>query len=174
MSDSGKTLVIDACIAGNAGEISQAPDSSNAREFLYAVRNFSHQVGMTTAILAEWDKHQSSFSRSWRVDMANRGRLIVNDVQESEELRNKINDLNVDAPIKAIMLKDCHLLEAAMFFDQRIVSSEKKAHRHFKNASAHISEIQNLLWVNPLTDAEAAQTWLKEGAPDKPEWQLRR
>lgn len=175
MNPPSKTLVIDASIARAAGgENSKHPDSTHAREFLNTVLDVCHKIAMTPAIQEEWNKHQSNYARKWRSTMVARKKLVNRAVPENQALRESIENLATGENNKAAMLKDCHLLEAAMVFDERITSSDDKAGNLFREASAHITGIRHLLWINPISDAEAAQTWLKEGAPDKPEWQLRR
>ncbi|MGA9382780.1 MAG: hypothetical protein WBV73_28800 [Phormidium sp.] len=61
-----KLLVIDASVARAAGgESAKSPTSKYCRDFLLAVLDISHRVVMTPDIRKEWDKHQSSFARTW-------------------------------------------------------------------------------------------------------------
>ena len=71
------------------------------------------------------------------------------------------------------MLKDCHLIEAALVTDQKIIALDDAARALFSEASSNISEIQNILWINPVSDSEHVMSWLK-GAPSQAKWELKR
>lgn len=174
MSTVPKILVIDASIAHAAGgKDAQHPTSVYARDFLRNVLDFGHNIGMTPAIQEEWNRHQSNFSLQWRKTMVAKKKFIARPISEDIELRNKIAELPVSANKKAAMTKDCHLLEAALAFDQRIASKDDTVHELFKTASDNIEKIRSLVWTNPIQNPDAVRTWLKQGAPNKMEWQLR-
>ena len=169
-----KILVIDASIARAAGgKDAQHPDSVNAREFLRAVHDVGHKLGMTSAIRAEWDRHQSNFSLQWRKTMVARKRFVARAVPEDKSLRNEIDVLPASASDRGAMKKDCHLLEAALAFDKRIASKDDTVHQLFKTSATRVTKIRHLIWVNPLTEADTIQRWLKQGAPDKAVWELK-
>ena len=127
---------------------------------------------MTPAIRDEWDKHQSNFARKWRRSMMARKKLNLVNLEELEDLRQKIDLINIPQASKTAMLKDCHLIEAAIATDRRIISMDAAARELFSAASHNIKEIKDVIWANPATDSEQVMAWLKEGAPVQVKWQL--
>ena len=175
-----KTLVIDASIArASGGKDARHPDAIHARDFLLTLLSTDHKIGMTRSIQGEWNKHQSAFACNWRKTMVAKNKIVVKQVLEDKKLRDMIEMLDIFLTkeeaenAKSAMLKDCHLLEAAEAFDQRIASPDNKARDLFSRASVTIKTIRKLIWVNPIADdAEMAQDWLKQGADDKQKWRL--
>lgn len=166
MNPRSKTLVIDASVARAAGDASLHPDSVHAREFLKAVLDICHKMGMTPAIKEEWDKHESHYARKWRKAMVARKKLVYSDVAEDTQLRTDIDALGLSEKSKAAMVKDCHLLEAALAFDRRIVAADDIARGLFQTSAAQLPSIRGLIWVNSRLEFAKVQTWLQEGAPD--------
>jgi hypothetical protein len=67
-----------------------------------------------------------------------------------------------------IMLKDCHLVEAALDADQIVISLDDKVRFHFQTISQTIQEISLIVWVNPDKPEEGTIAWLEAGAePEK-------
>ena len=168
-----RELVIDASVArASGGEEATHPTAAAARDFLLAVLAISHKAVMTQAIRDEWDNHQSNFARKWRASMMARKKLNLVSLEESEDLRQKIDLINIPQASKTAMLKDCRLIEAAIATERRVVSLDVVARKLFSAASHNIEEIKDVIWVNPVTDSELVMAWLKEGAPVQVEWQL--
>lgn len=180
MNPSSKILVIDASVARAAGgENSRHPDSAHARDFLKAVLDICHKIGMTPAIKAEWDKHESHHARSWRRTMVARKKLVYRPVPENAELREAVDALPMldkdeltQQKHKTAMLKDCHLLEAAHAFDRRVFSADDIVRHHFRYAAAHIPVIRSVLWGNPLKEPQQVRAWLEAGLPEQDGWRL--
>lgn len=126
---------------------------------------------MTPAILAEWNQHQSGFARKWRRSMVARKKLIPLNVEERQDLRQQVELANITQGQKEAMLKDCHLIEAAINTDRRIISLDDAARKLFVGLSGSVADIQDVLWVNPVSDSEQVITWL-EGAPNEAKWKL--
>lgn len=127
---------------------------------------------MTPAIRDEWNTHQSNFARQWRASMVARKKMNLVCLEESEDLRQKINSIEISQASKTAMLKDCHLIEAAIETDQRIISLDDAVRKLFSVASHNVEEIKDVLWVNPVTDSGKVMAWLNEGAPVQVKWQL--
>lgn len=109
-----KFLVIDASVAHASGGVSAThPDATHTRDFLQAVLKICHKAVMSPAIRDEWNVHQSGFARSWRKSMVARGKLLLSDIDEREDIRQKINQALATDKQKDAMQKDCHLLESA-------------------------------------------------------------
>jgi hypothetical protein len=71
------------------------------------------------------------------------------------------------------MVKDIHLLEAALATDRTIVSlDENTARKYFIQAAQEIEALKTVVWVNPDVDEEQPIAWLLAGAPDEKERML--
>jgi len=168
-----RELVIDASIArASGGEKATYPTAAATRDFLQAVLAICHKAVMTPAIRDEWDNHQSNFARKWRASMVARKKLNLVNLEEWKDLRQKIGLIDIPHASKTAMLKDCHLIEAAIATDRRIISLDAVARELFSAASHNIKEIKDVLWANPVTDSGQVMAWLKEGAPVQVKWQL--
>lgn len=160
-----RQLIVDADIIHAAsGSINDL--STRCREVLAIIQQAGHEVVRTPAIEAEWNDHASRHALRWMVEMESRRRLI--DVEESDTgIAGAIARLPVLAPERKIMLKDCHLLEAALASEQRIVSNDEAAYFHFYNASGSISQLRVIMWVSPTRNADACAEWLVTGAKEE-------
>lgn len=167
-----RDLVIDASVArASGGEGATHPTAAVTRDFLQAVLSICHKAVMTPTVRDEWDKHQSNFARKWRSSMVARKKLKLLNLEEREDLRQQVGQEDIPRARKNAMLKDCHLIEAAIVTDRNIVALDDAARELFSGASANIQEIQNILWINPATDPKQVTAWL-EGAADQAKWQL--
>src|SRR5437868_1270443 len=129
-------LVIDASIAHAAGTLeSRDPTGMHCRDFLMTVRGVCHRMAWSEAIAAEWNEHQSSFAAQWLVCMMNITKLRPVKDELSEELREAIED-SEDPNVVAIMLKDAHLIEAALATDSRLAALDETARGHFSRLAA--------------------------------------
>lgn len=168
-----KTLVIDASVARAAGdEEATHPTSVVARNFLQEVLTIRHKAIMTPAIRDEWDIHQSNFARKWRRIMLSKKKLILTNLEKRLDLRKKVETKNISQIKKTEMLKDFHLIEAAIATDRRIISLDDSAQKLFCDLSKSFTEMQDVLWVNPVSGAEYVISWLKKGAPNEDQWKL--
>lgn len=167
-----RNLVIDASVArASGGKEAIHPTSKATRDFLQAVLTICHKIVMTPAIRAEWDEHQSNFALKWRSSMVARKKLIQLNVEEQPGLRQQVELENIPQGQKNAMFKDCHLIEAAMNTDRRIISLDDAARNLFVELSLSVTDIQDVLWVNPALDARQVIAWL-EGAPNEAKWKL--
>lgn len=165
-------LVIDASVArASGGTEATHPTSVVTRDFLLAVLTICHKVVMTPAILDEWNQHQSGFARKWRRSMVARKKLIPLDVEERQDLRQQVELEKVTQEQKNAMLKDCHLVEAAIYTDRRVISLDDTARKLFVGLSDNFAELQNVLWVNPVAARAEVINWL-EGKQDGAVWAL--
>ena len=176
-ADADKVLVIDASIAGAAGqEEATYPTSKNCRTLLRSVLKSSHKIVMTPEIQREWNAHQKSYALEWRSTMNAKKRLVPLHVPEDAELRASIAALEgqrvgavvlLEAECR-IMLKDCHLLEAALETSNIILALDDRARLHLRVAASVVKKIRSIVWVNPDKAEEGAIAWLEEGAePEK-------
>ena len=158
-----RRLVIDADVVHSAGE-TEHPISSACRRFLETVLDVGHHVVITDAILAEWHNHMSRYSRRWRRQMYGRRRVyrIEKDNERDNDLRNRI-DQAVHRDQRAIVAKDVHLIEAAIATDRLVTSKDESARGVFKDASDQVSDLKQIVWVNPTCNNETPIEWLETG-----------
>lgn len=168
-----KRLVIDACVArASGGESATYPAAKHTRDFLQAVLTICHKAVMSPAIRDEWNDHQSKFARTWRKSMVARGKLLFSEVAERTDIRQEVEQSKVTQNQKNAMEKDCHLLEAAIATDFRVVSLDNIA-RDLYVAEIKIPDVKNIMWVNPLEDSDQVLVWLNDGAPENQVYKLK-
>ena len=88
-----------------------------------------------------------------------------------QALRDKLSRVAPDEQQEEI-LKDAHLLEAALVTDKIVASMDREARDTYASACHHIGEIRDIMWINPETEEDSCTGWLKQGAPIEPERQL--
>ena len=115
-----KLLVVDASVVRAAGE-SNHPVSSSTRHFLNWVLELCHRVVLTPEIRAEWRRHQSKLARRWRLAMYARKQIVELNVAGDPDLRLRVVKGRGQDEAIAI-LKDLHLIEAALETDGVVVS----------------------------------------------------
>jgi hypothetical protein len=167
-------LVIDASIARAAGSLeSRHPKGVLSRDFLIAVRSVCYRMALSKGIAAEWDRHQSDFAWQWRVSMMNLRKLQPIRADQVEDLREAIGAQSADQNVVAIMLKDAHLIEAALATDLRIASGDDNARAHFGRLAPKLGWLRRVNWVNPALEDENVIEWLEDGAPLRRSRQLK-
>jgi hypothetical protein len=168
-------LAIDASIAHAAGTLeSSDPIATRCRDFLLAVRGICHRMAWSEAIKTEWDRHQSIFARQWLVSMMNLRKLRSVKDELLEELRAAIEVHSPDKNVIRIMLKDVHLIEAALATDLRIASLDDTVREHFRRLAASHEPLRRVIWANPTIEVEQVIEWLEAGAPAQRSRQLKR
>jgi len=156
MAVPSRRLVDDASIGAAAG-LTDFPTSLRSREFLMEVLKISHRVVMTRDLAREWDNHQTRFSARWRAEMRSRRKIVDLEATENAEVRNQVRT-------SAAVLKDLHLIEAALATDRIVVSRDGLV----------VDASKDIVWVNAVLEGGHAVYWLRNGAPDKEEWRLGR
>lgn len=160
-----KRLVIDASIArASGGADATHPEAVASRDFLLATLNLSHEAVFTLSLQEEWNKHQSTFARKWRGSMVAKRRFVALSQGERKDLRQAVEDADMHKNEKSAMLKDCHLVEAALATDGNVISLDDKAGALFSSASSNIHELHKILWVNPSRYSSESISWLEGGA----------
>lgn len=94
--------------------------------------------------------------------MRSRRKIVDLGIVENENVRAQVR------PSKAV-LKDLHLIEAALATDQIVVSLDERAHRELA-----VEATADVVWVNAVLEGGHALYWLRSGAPKKEEWKLGR
>lgn len=169
--------MIDADVArACGGENAVHPTAANTRDFLQAVLTICHKAVMTPEMQREWNKHQSSFARKWRRSMVAKKKLVMLNLDEHDALRQGIRTQDLSDNKKKAMLKDCHLIEAALNAGYSIISMDDVARGLFSGAANSIADLHTVLWINPARDHEKVIGWLKDGAPidgaQRRQWRL--
>lgn len=158
-------LVIDASIAEAAGTSERShPNAARCRDFLAAVRNNCHRMAWSEPIVAEWDKHKRGFAALWLVSMRNLRKLRHVQDETWGELREAIEAHSKDQNVVRIMVKDSHLIQAALATDSRIASLDDAVRGHFSRLAAEFPPLRPIMWVNPVTEGAGAVGWLETGA----------
>lgn len=172
-SRGSKRIVVDASVARAAGgQDASFPVSKNCRDILLAVLEVCHRVVMTPAINEEWKKHQSNFARAWRVRMEARKKVLREQDLPQEELREKVAAAVPNDKRHEAVLKDFHMIEAALLTDRRVLSLDEVVRRLLSSAAANVGELRNVLWMNPADDSKEIVAWLARGAPSARTWCL--
>ncbi len=165
---SSKCLVIDASVARAAGPPHTShPTSSNCRNFLENVLTICHRIVMTPEIRKEWDQHQSRFARQWLATMIAKKKLLpLKNLPTDSSLWECLEKIAATDEQRKQIIKDIHLLEAALASDKTIISlDEKTARKFFRRAAQESSILRTIAWVNPdLVEEEQPIAWLEGGA----------
>lgn len=168
-------IVVDASIAHAAGT-TDAPTSSNCREFLFGLRDATQCHCVFTAELRdEWKRHASFLSAKWQTSMYSRRRVTNLPEASNDQLRAHLDecagtiaeqaDTARHKKISAALAKDAHLVEAAIQAGNRVASLDD-AVRGYLNACAKThASLKRIVWVNPNNADEQARNWIQAGAP---------
>jgi hypothetical protein len=92
-------------------------------------------------------------------------KVVRLEVEADEDLRELIVTAAPDKGVAALLLKDCHLVEAALKAERRLVSKDERSRRHFRRACPHVPALRKVCWVNPARREERPLDWLRTGAP---------
>jgi hypothetical protein len=166
---SSRQLVIDANVASAAGDKGTG-DSKACRDFLEEVRKVCHRMVMTAAIRDEWNRHQSPFATRWRVSMQSKKKILFPEVGSHETLRYLIESSErlQNEGERSQLRKDCHLVEAALATEFRIVSLDVHARRLFSMLHHEFEDLGHIVWTNPGRGEEQPIIWLRQGARNDP------
>jgi hypothetical protein len=167
-------LVIDASVPRAAGSLESGhPTGTRCRDFLIAVRGVGHRMAWSQALKAEWDRHQSAFALQWLLTMFKLDKLRRVEDEQSQELRQAITDHSKDRGVVAVMLKDAHLIEAALATDLRIAAMDDAARGHFIGLAETLDPLGRIACVNPAVEDEQVIEWIEKGAPPERSRRLR-
>lgn len=163
---SPRIIVVDCSIAHAAGpDGATHPTSRHCREFLIVLRKSCHRLGWSSAVAEEWKQHRSGFARKWLVSMF--AHKLVESISATEHaaLRSALIKSSTVKKTQDAMLKDAHLLEAAICSDNRVASLDEIVRTLFMVASKTFKPIQGIAWVNPDREHVSVVEWLTTGAP---------
>ena len=170
-----KRLVIDVSVANTAGLPRQnQPDASlNCAAFLDAIQQSNHLLVMTQDVEREWDTSWKDYATRWRSAMVSAERVCFSRAVVDGELRAKIRSSVRGTSEQQEMLKDVHLIEAAVDTDRRVISCDDTARRLYRRVAPRVDDLREIVWVNPTKTAdEKPIPWLQDGAPAEPQRML--
>lgn len=170
-----RRLVIDVSVANTAGppREDQPDPSRSCAAFLDAVRQSDHLLVMTQDIEREWDASDADYATRWRSAMVSIGKVHFSRAVADSELRAKIKGSVRGASEQQGMLKDAHLIEAAVDTDRRVVSCDDTVRRLYRRVAQRVDDLREIVWVNPTkTVDEKPRDWLQDGAPAQPQRML--
>jgi hypothetical protein len=165
-----RRIVIDACVASSAGETSEDPTSRCCREFLEEVLQICHRMVLTSELRREWNDHCSPFALRWWATMESR--RMVERVEEKRDIRPDISSSARSSSTRKAMLKDAHLIGAAMATDNVIASRDDRAHTQFSEIASKVKGLGKVAWVPIDEDDGDALRWLRAGARAEPRFRL--
>ncbi len=97
-----------------------------------------------------------------------RGQKKINDLESTETenkgLRDKIEEVVRNEGHKKKILKDIHLIEAALATNQIVISRDDTMADLRKKYQDQIPEFKKIVWINPTKNPEKVIEWLKTGA----------
>lgn len=123
---------------------------------------------MSTPITDEWNKHKSAFARTWLVSMTARKRVLRVEPEQMTELRQRVQEITDSQKERDAMLKDFHLIEAALATDHTVIALDEIVRALFGMACQTMGQMKSVVWVNPDKPEEQPFAWLEAGAePEK-------
>jgi hypothetical protein len=96
--------------------------------------------------------------------MVARKRVCWIEAPPDEELRRKIEQGTAHERKRNAMLKDIHLVEAALQADKIVVSLDETVRGCFHETAERETVLRTLMWVNPCREEETPVEWLHGGA----------
>ncbi len=161
------SIVVDSDVMQSAGESGSVRAVECRQLLLTLLNNARFCVCVSPDVRSEWTQHWSGFARTWFAGMTARRRVLT--VRPRDRvLRTRLEIAARSEKERLAMLKDAHLLEAALLCSHRIASLDEVARNSFANASAECSEIADVVWVNPTNSSEGVCDWLDEGGMLEP------
>lgn len=85
-------------------------------------------------------------------------------VSSNNKLRKKMERTAVNNRDREAILKDAHLIEAAIATDSIVISLDETARRLFVEATKTVDALRGIVWVNPENSDEGSIVWLEKGA----------
>lgn len=166
MAGKPRRLVVDASLAGPAPQV--ARDALHVIEF-----ETEHSVVFDPKLAEEWGRHQTSFSRSWRVRMHGRKRIVAITEAAGLPWERRLEQVKLRPTQRAALEKDFHLIRAAAATDETILSRDQVARGLFCLACEQILDLGRIIWANPDRPEEGVLDWLRAGAKPEEARQLR-
>lgn len=159
-----RRIVVDTDVASSAS-LTNYPRSAACRLVLETILTVCHKVVLTPEQDAEWRDHRSRYTLGWLRQMAARGKWHRLPEEPNTGLADRVDALPDDGTVDRIqMLKDVHLVEAAMATDGLVLSMDDKMYRRLNRHYTAIGLNKNVAWMNPEAPGEVCCRWLERGA----------
>lgn len=165
-----RVLVVDTSVLVNAagGQDAKVPTSINCLAVTEAIYTICHKVAVSPMLQTEWDNHASVYSRKWQAAMLRRGKIVLVEAKERPGIRQKVLEKYEHATAKQdAVLKDFHLVEAAIEADRIVISLDNTVRDLFGGACDEDDKLSEIMWVHP--NDEDILDWLEKGALPDPE-----
>ena len=177
-SSSSRLLIVDANVARSCGE-SGHPRAKACREVLRTILRVCHRVALNSELKDELEQfriQRQQYFQTWRTAMQSRGKIEMLGPTEDAVLRQQIRRTRIPLknPQSKInrMIKDLHLIEAALASDGIVLSLDETARKDFNETARSVESLRRIVWVNPEQAPQEAISWLRNGAPDQAEHRL--
>jgi len=149
-------LVIDADIARSSGT-TEHPVSSSSRQLLELVLSMDGKACFCTMLLAEWNKHQSAYTKKWRATMYSRKKISI--VSHNDATKTFLQNLPT-TKMQAAAVKDSHLIDISNQANKIILSNDSIARNAFSTLLSGNALINNVYWISPLTSLPDISTYV--------------
>lgn len=168
MSGPQNHILVDANIAKSAADPARHPTSSACLRLARHLQAKDCPTGaaMTPALMAEWRKHASRTMVAWLASMESRSRLRHFEDKVVRDLRAAV-DAVADAGIRAAMLKDIHLSEAAIQNGVPVASQDDKQRKFLASLAGQYPLAAKVQWMNPVEEMEEWEAWVLAGCADR-------
>jgi hypothetical protein len=103
---------------------------------------------MSPEIREEWIKHSSFFAVTWLTAMQASGRVDDVSPPAFDDLKQGIEQCAAGPAQCAAMLKDLHLIKAALITDRTIISGDRELKTLLAGACVHIRELRSITWID--------------------------
>ncbi len=171
-----RLLVVDTDVAvsASASDPGASPSLERCYLCLEAILTICHRAVLTPSALEEWDRHESVYMRTWITRMARKGKAPPVTAEADDRLRGLTEAVAKGEAEYDEMVKDWHLVEAALCTDMTVISCDGKARSRFARVAARYAKLGRMVWVDPASiEPEELTAWLESGAKARPEWRLR-
>lgn len=163
-----RRLVVDTDV-GHAAGSSNDPIAAACSAVLARIYQGGFTVLMTPEMNAEWKRHESGYTKDWRLRMEVKDRILYQSLPPNQRLRETLEAVPLTPAQRAILDKDIHLLEAAMAADHPVISKDEKVRRVLCVCCSRIPELETIVWVNPVLDAPILDHWFANACRPQPE-----
>lgn len=161
-----KRIVVDADIVS----VNQYP--KECRKFMNDILNICHHVVLSEPILTEWKNHQLDHYIRWRGSLVEKNKECFIAPEQFPDIKIKIISNTPEDKLEPV-LKDYHLIDAALATDKIIISLDNHARKAYSKISAQVKELKQITWLDPAdVNINEITTWLNKGAKPKKEWKL--
>lgn len=167
MSGPQNHVLIDANIARSATDPARHPVTVACLRLarLLESRDCDTGVALTSTLHDEWKLHASGMMSSWLTRMELRGRVRREKDRRVSDLRQAV-DRETDPGVRAALLKDVHISEAAILHGIPVASRDDRQRGYLKLVSADYDLAGRVQWFNPISDEEW-EGWVRGGCIDR-------